>query len=65
MRIFFSLTPVFNPVVRSKYKTPMNTFGYLKLVIRDEFRALKEEARESKIFVITLTACCWLLRVNR
>ena len=54
MRIFFSLTPVFNPVVRSKYKTPMNTFGYLKLVIRDEFRALKEEARESKIFVITL-----------
>ena len=32
----------------------MNTLGYLKIVIRDEIRAIKEEIKESKLLAATL-----------
>jgi TRAP-type uncharacterized transport system substrate-binding protein len=31
----------------------MNTLGYIKIVIRDEFRAIKEEIKESKLLAAT------------
>lgn len=40
----------------------MNTLGYLKIVIRDEIRAIKEEIKESKLLAATfLVAAIGLL----
>ena len=42
----------------------MNTLGYIKNVILDEFQAIKEEVRDSKILALAFVAVIVLIAVS-